>query len=77
VTHYVIRVTGALSDELLTAFPDLLVNREPVQTVLHGDLPDQAALTGVLDHLDELGVDILEVVQVPQRPPEAARPGSS
>jgi hypothetical protein len=43
----------------------------------HCDLPDQAALTGVLDHLDELGVDILEVVQVPQRPPEAARPGSS
>jgi len=77
VTHYVIRVTGALSEELLTAFPDLLVNREPVQTVLHGELPDQAALTGVLDHLDELGVQILEVVQVPHRPPEAARPGSS
>jgi hypothetical protein len=75
VTHYVIRVTGALSDELLTAFPHLLVNREPVQTVLHGELPDQAALTGVLDHLDELGIQILEVVQVPQRP-EAARPGS-
>jgi hypothetical protein len=67
VTHYVIRVTGALSDELLTKFPDLLVNREPVQTVLHGELPDQAALTGVLDQLDELGVDILEVVQVPQQ----------
>jgi hypothetical protein len=73
VTHYVIRVTGALSEELLTAFPDLLVDREPVQTVLHGELPDQAALTGVLDHLDGLGVQILEVVQVPQRP-EAARP---
>jgi hypothetical protein len=67
VTHYVIRVTGARSDELLTKFPDLLVNREPVQTVLHGELPDQAALTGVLDQLDELGVDILEVVQVPQQ----------
>jgi hypothetical protein len=73
VTHYVIRVTGELSKELLTRFPDLLVNREPVQTVLHGELPDQAALTGVLDHLDELGVHILEVVQVPQRPPEAAQ----
>jgi hypothetical protein len=73
VTHYVIRVTGELSDDLLTKFPNLLVNREPVQTVLHGELPDQAALTGVLDHLDELGVHILEVVQVPQRPPEASR----
>lgn len=77
MTHYVIRVTGALSDELMTAFPDLLVNREPVQTVLHGELPDQAALTGVLDHLDELGVQILEVVQVPHRPSETARTESA
>jgi hypothetical protein len=73
VTHYVIRVTGELPEELRTQFPDLLVSREPVQTVLHGELPDQAALTGVLDHLDELGVHILEVVKVPHRPPEAAQ----
>jgi hypothetical protein len=72
MTLYVIRVTGTLSDGLLTKFPHLLVNREPAQTVLHGELPDQAALTGVLDQLDELGVHILEVVQVPERPPEVA-----
>ena len=73
MTHYVIRVSGALSEELLSAFPSLFVDREPVQTVLHGQLPDQAALTGVLDHLDELGVHIVEVMQVPSaQPPEAA-----
>jgi hypothetical protein len=73
VTHYVIRVAGELPEDLRTRFPDLRVDREQVQTVLHGELPDQAALTGVLDHLDELGVHILEVVQVPQRPPPVAQ----
>ncbi len=61
----------------VAALSDLLVNREPVQTVLHGELPDQAALTGVLDHLDEMGVQILEVVQVPHRPTETARTESA
>lgn len=70
MTHYVIRVSGALSDDLLSAFPSLRSDREPVRTVLHGELPDQAALTGVLDHLDELGVQIVEVMQVPGDPTE-------
>ena len=60
MTHYVIRVAGQLSDDLLTAFPHLL--------------PDQAALTGVLNHLDELGVEIVEVLMVPPLP-EPARHG--
>ena len=44
----------------------------PVQTLLWGALPDQAALQGVLDHLDELGVEILEVNQLPDRTDEQA-----
>jgi hypothetical protein len=36
--------------------------------VLHGDLPDQAALASVLDYLDELGVEIVELTRVPQLP---------
>ena len=63
--HYVIRVQGALSHELTDAFPALAVESEPVQTVLHGDLADQAALAGILNHLDMLGVNILEVLQIP------------
>ncbi|MFC5262263.1 hypothetical protein ACFPJ1_09080 [Kribbella qitaiheensis] len=80
MTHYVIRVKGTLSRELTNAFPSLAVHSEPAQTVLHGYLHDQAALAGVFNHLDMLGVDILEVMHVPQpaRPqparPEPARP---
>ncbi|MGZ0145987.1 hypothetical protein ACXJJ3_02850 [Kribbella sp. WER1] len=65
MSHYVIRVQGTLSHELTDAFPALAVDPEPVQTVLHGDLADQAALAGVLNHLDMLGVNILEVLQIP------------
>ena len=51
----------------MAAFPMLTAQREPVQTVLQGHLDDQAALTSVLDHLDLVGVRLVEVVQVPER----------
>lgn len=71
--HYVIRVKGDLSRELTDAFPSLAADPEPAQTVLHGFLTDQAALAGILNHLDMLGVDILEVLQIPPtRPPDGA-----
>jgi hypothetical protein len=68
MAQYVIRVAGHLSDDLLTAFPSLLATVQPVTTVLYGSLPDQSALAGVLDRLDELGVEIVEMVQVPSEP---------
>ena len=42
--------------------------------LLHGELPDQAALTGSLDRLDDLGVRIVDVMQVPNsvRPERAS-----
>jgi hypothetical protein len=63
--HYVIRVRGRLSRELTDAFPSLSAEPVPAQTMLHGYLDDQAALSGVLNHLDLLGIDIVEVLQVP------------
>jgi hypothetical protein len=70
--HYVIRVKGTLSRDLTDAFPSLTVDAEPAQTVLHGFLADQAALAGILNHLDMLGINILEVTQVPSTPPPNA-----
>ena len=68
MTQYVIRVGGWLSDDLMTAFPQLLATPQPVSTILHGDLPDQAALSSVLDFLDELGVEIVDVTKLPAAP---------
>jgi len=69
MTHYVIRVKGDLSPELTSVFPSLTADREPAQTVLHGELVDQSALAGVLNFLDTLGITIVEVVQVPSTDP--------
>lgn len=71
MTHYVIRVSGRLSDDLLTAFPLLSASTEPVTTVLQGRLPDQSALTAVFDRLDELGIDIIDMTTLPE--PDAAQ----
>jgi hypothetical protein len=72
--HYVIRVSGHLSGALTDSFPTLVAEPAPTQTLLHGHLDDQAALTGVLNHLDMLGVDILEVMQLPEEQPESDAP---
>ena len=63
--QYLIRVEGVLPEKALEDFVNVTVNPGSVQTVLHGDLPDQSSLAGILDYLDELGVEIVEVLKVP------------
>ena len=63
--QYLIRVEGVLPEQALDDFVNVTVNPGSVQTVLHGDLPDQSSLAGILDYLDELGVEIVEVLKVP------------
>ena len=58
---YEIRVRGLLGETLLGAFPGLRARAHGTQTVLTGLLPDQAALFGVLSHIEALGVELLEV----------------
>jgi hypothetical protein len=70
MAQYVIRVKGRLSRDLLQAFPGLAMTLERPQTTLHGHLANQAALNGVVSHLDMLGVEILEVMKVPSDDPD-------
>lgn len=73
--EYVIRVQGLLSTELTASFPSLQALPVAPGTLLHGPLEDQAALGAVLAHLDMLGVEILEVLQVPQGSTDGGRIG--
>ena len=59
--YYEIRVSGLLPPEALVDFERLTATVEPVETVLHGPLTDQAALTGLLLRLELLGVQVVEV----------------
>jgi hypothetical protein len=62
---YRIRVRGVLSETLLHAFPGLEALTDRGDTVLVGALPDQAALYGVLGEVEALGLELLEVSQIP------------
>lgn len=60
-SYYEIRVAGVLPPEALLDFDRLTASVEPVETVVHGSLRDQAALQGFLARLEAFGVQVLEV----------------
>jgi hypothetical protein len=70
---YEIRVKGRLSDTLLAAFEGMTATVEPVETVLHGPMPDQSSLHVLLDRIQSLG---LELVEIRRLPPSAGEPAS-
>jgi hypothetical protein len=65
--RYEIRVRGSLSERLLAAFPGLSHDVRDGTTVLIGTLPDQAALYGVLDQLESLGIELLGIARRPRK----------
>jgi hypothetical protein len=62
---YEIRIRGRLSDSLLASFEGMRAAVEPVETVLHGPVVDQAALHGLLDRIQALGLKLVEVRRLP------------
>jgi hypothetical protein len=62
--HYEIRIKGRLSASLKAALAEMTVRAEPVETVLSGQIEDQAKLYGVLQHIQSLGLELLEVRRV-------------
>ena len=62
-SRYEIRVRGRLSRTLAAEFAqlDLSAETEPIETVLHGPVEDQAALYGLLRRIESLGLELLEV----------------
>jgi hypothetical protein len=63
--HYEITVRGRLSATLIGAFDGLGASPTAGGTVIRGAIPDQAALFGVLERIDALGLELLEVRSVP------------
>lgn len=59
--QYEITVRGRLSDTLVAAFDGLTANSSTADTVLRGDIADQAALYGVLARIESLGLELLDV----------------
>lgn len=62
---YQVRVSGVIPDELLAELRDLTVSVEPPETVLHGNLPDQSAVVGLISRIHGLGLRLIEVRRLP------------
>jgi hypothetical protein len=63
--RYEFRVRGRLSEPLLKRFETLASEVEPVETVLHGQVRDQAELHGIIDQVQSLGLELVEVRRLP------------
>lgn len=73
-SYYEIRVVGILPPEVLLDFERLSASVEPVETILHGLLRDQAALHGLLARLQTFGVQIVEVRRLHAPDPQRLDP---
>ena len=60
-----IHIKGRLSDSVLAAFEGLTATVQPVETVLHGPVQDQSSLHSLLDRIQSLGLELVEIRQVP------------
>jgi hypothetical protein len=63
---------GRLSDALLAAFEGLTTTVQPVATVLYGPVQDQTALYRLLDRIQSLGLELVEIRQLPAAADEVA-----
>jgi hypothetical protein len=64
-SSYEIRVRGRVTRSLLDSFEHMESELEPVETVLHGPVRDQAELHGLIDRIQALGLELLEVRRLP------------
>jgi hypothetical protein len=64
-TRYEIRIRGRVSPAVLDTF-DMESDVEPVETILHGPVRDQAELHGLLRRLQALGLELIEVRRLPE-----------
>ena len=75
-SYYEIRIAGVLPPEALLDFDRLTASVEPVETVVHGPIRDQAALQGLLARLEAFGIQVLEIrrLRTGDAPPEKEQP---
>jgi hypothetical protein len=64
--HYEFRISGRLSETSRSAFPDMTVVEVPPETILHGTVVDESHLHGVLALIQNLGLHVVSVREVPR-----------
>ncbi|MGQ4388215.1 hypothetical protein [Streptomyces sp. SAS_270] len=64
--RYEIRVDGEMSRTMTQAFPELESSVRTAQTVLFGQVNDEAQLYGLLSRLQSLGLHVMEMRRLPE-----------
>jgi hypothetical protein len=72
---YQVRISGAIPAELMVELQDLTVTVEPPETVLHGSLPDQSAVVGLISRIHGLGLRLIEVRRLQPEEDPGQKPG--
>jgi hypothetical protein len=62
--RYEIRISGLLGDGLAGSFENFHAEVEPAVTVLSGPIRDQSDLHGLLEQIQELGLELVAVQRV-------------
>ena len=62
--EFEIRVAGSLPPDVLEELEHLRVVTQSTETVLQGPVTDQAALVGIINRLQGLGIELREVRQL-------------
>lgn len=65
--RYEIRVRGKLGGKVASSFSGFEAEVEPAETILRGPVQDQAALHGILERIEALGLELVEVRRVDRR----------
>ena len=63
-TSYLIRIQGTIDSSWSDWFGGFTINRQNGETLLEGEVRDQAALHGILAKINELGLVILSVEKI-------------
>jgi hypothetical protein len=63
-THYEITVRGRMGPAIVDAFEGMTVSVNDTETHLRGRIVDQAALHGVLELIESLGLELLDVRRI-------------
>lgn len=65
---YEIYIKGRVNESFHCAFEELTMTVQPAKTVLRGVNLDQAALYGILDRIQALGLELVEIRRLPDQP---------
>jgi len=68
MTDYQLELRGEIGDRFAAVFDGMRIERREGNTLLTGRVADQAQLHGVLERIQELGIELVSINPLPKGP---------